>query len=336
MEEIKLVIRIGLILSLLVAMIFLVRLNNALKLERRFNKYTVEPLNNNSKPFFEILYQVYVRIRNNLTVSLNRVKIFGSYSKKYEKYLDGSKKLRDDPMNYIAAKILCSFAILALIILSDIFQGQNQPLSFLQMLLALLIGFFLPDAFLISKKALMRRQLENDLLQAIIIMNNAFKSGRSTIQAISIVSTELTGPISDEFKKMYIDLSFGLSLEVVFSRFAKRVNIEEAKMMTASLTILNRTGGNIVKVFSSIERSFFNRRKLQEELRSLTASSRTIFIILIAMPIVMISLICLFNSAYFNPLFTSIMGRFILASIILIYVSYILVVRRVMGMGGDR
>ena len=36
-----------------------------------------------------------------------------------------------------------------------------------------------------------RSQIENDLLQAIIIMNNAFKSGRSITQAIELVTKEL-------------------------------------------------------------------------------------------------------------------------------------------------
>ena len=50
-------------------------------------------------------------------------------------------------------------------------------------------------------------KMENDLLQAIIIMNNAFKSGYSIMQAIYLVYTEMEGPISIEFKKMYMDIT---------------------------------------------------------------------------------------------------------------------------------
>lgn len=61
-----------------------------------------------------------------------------------------------------------------------------------------------------------KKQIEQDLLNAIIIMNNAFRSGRSTMQAIEIVSKELKGPIAQEFKKMHLEISYGLSLDVVF------------------------------------------------------------------------------------------------------------------------
>ncbi len=46
---------------------------------------------------------------------------------------------------------------------------------------------------------------------------------------------------------MHLELSFGLSVDVVFGRFAKRVELEEVSYLTASLSILNKTGGNIIK-----------------------------------------------------------------------------------------
>ena len=54
-------------------------------------------------------------------------------------------------------------------------------------------------------------------------------------------------------------------LDVVFDRFAKRMNLEEAEYLSSSLTILNKTGGNIIKVFASIEKMLFDKRKLKKE-----------------------------------------------------------------------
>ena len=39
-----------------------------------------------------------------------------------------------------------------------------------------------------------------------ICLFNAFKSGKSTLQALNIAAKELPEPISDEFKKMYLDM----------------------------------------------------------------------------------------------------------------------------------
>ena len=72
------------------------------------------------------------------------------------------------------------------------------------MLIPFFIGFIAPDLIYRYRYKIYRDTLENDLLQAIIVMNNAFKSGRSITQAIELVSHELDGPIKEEFRKGYM------------------------------------------------------------------------------------------------------------------------------------
>ena len=161
-------------------------------------------------------------------------------------------------------------------------------------------------------------------------MNNSFKSGRSITQAIKIVSEQLDGAIADEFKKMSLELSFGLELEVVFRRFADRIKLEEAMYLTSSLSVLNKTGGNIIKVFTSIEKTLFNRQKLNLELKSLTGASKIIMYALMIMPILFILIISFINKDYFAPLFTKPLGFIIIGLIVTLYVTYIIVVRKIM------
>ena len=160
-------------------------------------------------------------------------------------------------------------------------------------------------------------------------MNNAFKSGKSTLQALKIASLELPEPISDEFKKMYLDMKYGLSIDTVFDRFAKRVNLEEAVYVSSSLTILNKTGGNIVEVFSSIERTLFDKKKLNEELKNISASPNMIVKVLFIIPIVFTLIIYILNPSYFAPLFSSTLGYMIIGIIVLMFIIYILLLKRI-------
>ena len=136
-------------------------------------------------------------------------------------------------------------------------------MSIYELIINYFIGYYLLDIYLFFDYKRQIRLIENELLRAIIIMNNAFKAGKSTLQAVEIASLELPEPICDEFKKMYLDMKYGLSVDTVFERFAKRVNLEEAVYLSSSLTILNKTGGNIVEVFSSIERTLFDKKKIK-------------------------------------------------------------------------
>ena len=323
-----LIVQIIIIVLLFGIVIWLLRLNRLTRLERRFNKFTVSVIKDNELSLFDKLIKIYNNAQKRMSKFLYKLKIFDEYSKKYEKYCDNTRIIREDPMDYMSNKVFAGLAMMGLIIISDVFQYKG--ITFFQLFSTFLIGFFIPDVFLLSKTKMRKMQIEKDMLKAIIIMNNSFKSGLSIMQAIYIVSTELTGPISEEFKKMYIDLSFGLNMEVVFERFTKRIDTKEARYITTSLNVLNKTGGNIVQVFASVERNSFTRKKLQEELGALAASANAIFKILVVIPILLFVGIFLLNPTYFVPLFTDPIGIFILIVIILIYILYIIIIRRVM------
>ena len=330
---IDIIVRIFFILCLFPLVVIIIRLYQASRFEKRIEDYSIDSLNKNEKAYFDRIYIFILKIRHKLSSFLKKIKLFNKYSEKYEQYTDKTKIIQEEPMDYISNKFLVGFAVIIIVLLSDVFQYKTP--SALQIFISFIIGFFIPDLFLIGKKQFLKKQMEANILKAVIIMNNAFKSGRSTMQAIEIASIELEGPIREEFRKMYIDLSYGLSIENTFKRFAKRVDIEEVRYITTSLAILNKTGGNIVKVFSSIERSFFDRRKMDDELKSLTASANLMFWILISIPILVVAVISAVNfiakaDSYFLPLFKSPLGLALFGLIAILYIFYIYVVRKIM------
>lgn len=247
-------------------------------------------------------------------------------SKKYEKYIRISSF--KNSMDIISSKFIIGMICMILSIFSKTIQFQviNLP----ELLISFIIGNFIPNVYYFVKYKMYRNRLENDLLQAIIIMNNAFKSGRSISQAIELVTKELKGPIAEEFKKMSLELSFGLSIDVVFKRFGERVKIDEINYLTSSLSILNKTGGNIIKVFSSIEKTLFNKKKLKLELSSLTGSSKLIVYALFIIPLLFIVFISVISPSYFEPLYTTLLGRVLSILIFIIYIIYVFFVRKIM------
>ena len=324
--------QIVLIIVLFIVVFWFLKINKASFVEKRYKKFCIEPISNNEIPILDRISMMYRSFIKRLSKHLNKSKAMKDYSKKYEKYINRTLKRERTAMDFVSTKVVWGIFGFVIIILSDILRGSGITLY--QLLLAFLLGFFAPDIYWYSIEKLRKREIDKNMLKAIIIMNNSFKSGLSIMQAIYMVSTELDGPVADEFKKMYIDISFGLDMDLVFERFAKRINTEEAHYITASLTVLNKTGGNIVEVFASVERSAFTRKKLKEELDSMAASANAIYKILVAIPVIISLIIVLLNPKYFAPLFVTSIGRIILALILLIYVSYIVIVRRIVKMKG--
>jgi len=321
-----LIIQFGIIIVLLFFVIYIIRFNLSLRLSRRINKYSIDALKNNQVSLFDGIFVIYIKIRDSLSKILIRIKAIEKYSHRYNKYIDylDDKKTIDFVSNKVMVIIVFLFINLFANILELSFPGV------IEIIIVIIIGFYTPDLYNTYQNYLRRKRIEHDLLNAIIMLNNAFKSGRSTMQAIEIVKNELEGPIQEEFQKMYTEISYGLSLESVFQRFSERVDVEEISYITSSLTILNKTGGNIVKVFSSIERSLFSKRKLEIELKALTSSSKAMSKILLFLPFAFSGIIVLLNPAYFDPLFDNLIGLTVLFVIIFFYVLYAFFVQKVM------
>ena len=323
------IVEIVLLYILALGLYYFLLLNRKLKIEDRLGNYTIYKPENNIK-IFDDLFELGRSIIKLFSKFLYKIKIFNNYSLKYQKYIN-KENIDVDKMDFVSRKIIYSFLFLLLVIFFDVFRNQNIYL--IQVVISILVGFYVLDIFLISESKYLKYQKENDLLRAITIMNNSFKSGHSIMQAIKLVSTELDSSLGLEFKKIYVDLSYGLSLEIAFKRFENRVNMEETKYITTSLSILNETGGDIVKVFESVEKTFFNNKKLKEELKNLTAASKMLYYILLFIPILFVLVIFILDNTYFKALFASVIGYLVILICLILYVSYIIIVSRIMKMG---
>ncbi len=321
-------IQISIIIVLLSIVFLIIKYRRGLELDRRISQFSVNALRDNSLSLLDSIANFYYKIINKITSVLKKSVFMTKYSKKYDKYVLINDTGHKTGYDFVASKIIISFIFLLIAIFSKTIQ--YQVLHLYEIVFPLLVGFFLPDILYMIKYRLYRDKIENDLLQAIIVMNNAFKSGRSIIQAIELVSIELDGAIAEEFKKMYLELSFGLEIDIVFNRFADRIKLEEVSYLTASLSILNRTGGNIINVFSSIEKSLFNKKKLKIELASLTGSSKLIVYVLFLVPILFVLFVSIINPTYFVPFFTTPIGLILLTFMIIYYITYIIFVRKIM------
>ena len=318
---------IFIIISLILALAILIY-NKSIKLEKRISRFSISPLKDTSLSLFDSITIKISEVIEKINKVLYKSEFIKKYSKRYTKYISTTNQINKTNMDFISTKLLCSILCVVLAVFAK--TVRFKVFNIYDIYLPLVLGFFIPDFIYYYKYKTYKRKLENDLLQAIIIMNNAFKSGRSITQAIDLVSRELTGPMAEEFKKMHLEISFGLGLDIVFRRMYERIKIEEIAYLTSSLTILNQTGGNIVEVFSSIEKSLFNKKKLRLELKSLTSGSRMIVNVLIIVPVAFILLIWIINPSYFMPLLTNTLGHIIIGIIAIYYVLYIIFIRKIL------
>ena len=315
-EIIIILIQIVIVFSIVTIITFLIRMDQAIKLEKRIAKYSVKNIKeNNNNSLLERIWLRYIKFVKKQRKKIK--KMLPTLTKRYDKYSVGSKYKAED---YITHKLVISLIFTLLTIVAMSLQGKL--VTVLQLIVSLIGGFYILDIYLIIKNKINKKKISSDMLRAIIIMNNAFKSGKSTIQAVDIASKKLPKPIGYEFEKINEEMNYGLSIDTVFDRFSKRVGTEEAEYLSSSLTILNKTGGNIIAVFDSIEKTLFDKMKLKEELKNSTMVSKLVVKILLVVPILFVLIIYLLNPDYFKPFFDSPLGYIMLAIILVMFIIY--------------
>ncbi|MBQ8681939.1 MAG: type II secretion system F family protein [Bacilli bacterium] len=315
-------IRILLALGTLIIIMMLFKLHKAINSERRIARYSLKLDTLEELSYFDKLLEKY----HQLVKKCQNNKRLMKYSKSYEKYTKVGDNL--GAIQFVINKLIVAFLFVILIIISNTIQGKI--ISLFGLIFSLIIGYYIYDIYLIFSEKRRTKKIKNDMLRAVIIMNNAFKAGKSTLQAVHIASHDLPYPIAQEFEKIYQDMSYGLSVDVAFQRFAKRVKLEEANYIASSLTILNKTGGNIVNVFSSIEKTLFDKKKLESDLKNSSAASNLVVKVLMVIPILFILVIYVMSPTYFEPLFASALGYMVIFIIIIMFIIYIYLLNKIM------
>lgn len=319
-------IRLILVIAVVIVIDFILKLNKAMKIDRRVSRYSTNSIIDDDNSISDIIYRKYNRIIRKFRKKAKKSNLLNKEALKYDKYVSvgETKQLID----FIIIKLFMGICFVVLVIVSLAINGK--VISFFGMIIGFIVGYYIYDIYLYFSIKRRKNKIKNDMLRAVIIMNNAFKAGKSVLQAVEIASNDLPKPISIEFKRIYQDLVFGLSSEVAFTRFAKRVNLEEARYLSSSLTILNKTGGNIVAVFNSIERTLFDKKKLEEDLKNSTGASNLIVKVLMAVPFIFVLIIYILSPTYFNPLFESTLGYFLIFLIVIMFSIYIYLLNKIM------
>lgn len=315
------------ILLVILLIIIIILFRNVLgdKKAARIKYYSLEPIKREELSFSDKFVSGYISFVGRFRKIVKKSNYFTKRSKKYERYIKYKDRDRVQTVDFITNKFIISIVFIILTTISQIFT--TNYFSLFGYIINYFIGYYLLDILLFLNYKRKTRNIENDLLRAIIIMNNCFKAGKSTLQALQTASAELPYPLGDEFKKMYLDMKYGLSVDTVFERFARRVK-QEAVYVSSSLTVLNKTGGNIVEVFSSIERTLFDKKKLKEEMKNISSAPKIVVIILSIVPVLFIGVVYLLNPTYFNPLFSSTLGYIIIAIIVIMFIIYLITLLR--------
>jgi len=177
-------------------------------------------------------------------------------------------------------------------------------------LILLPVGFIIPD-FIVGRKKLKRMgKISSQLPEALTIISNGLRAGFSFNQAIATVISEISGPLSEEFKKVLRDNSLGKPLEEALNNMSERTDDEDLDMVITALVVQRQVGGNLAEILDNISFTIRERVRIKSEIKTLTAQGRISGLIVSLLPIALALALSVINPGYLTVLFTTFIGKF--------------------------
>jgi|GEM_PF-6395238 len=320
-----LLIQILIMLEIILVFLFIIKLNRTIKYEKRITKFSLGSTHLNDSSYFDR----FTLLSGGLVVffanMLRKNKIFSKKVAKYEKYGLYNNKTNEE---YFVIKV--GFAIgLGLIVFFVTFV-QQMSYTYIYTILGLGLGYVIPSLFWNNEYELYTKEVTSNLLEAIIVVNAAIRDGSTVLQAMNAVSSQLGGSISIEFKKIEQDISYGLGIDQAFKRFHERIKHEDTKKLYEWILLYKEINGSYAIAFEQLEKSFYENRDYNNDIKAFYLFSNYMYKIFLTLPLLVIMFSFAFNDEYVIGMFFGIPGYFIIAIMIMIYVFYLFIVKKLL------
>ncbi|MBZ9821458.1 type II secretion system F family protein [Mesorhizobium sp. CA4] len=168
-----------------------------------------------------------------------------------------------------------------------------------------LVGLGLP--LLVLRRARNKRiqKFAAQLPNALDMIVRSLRAGHPTTVAIGLVAREMPDPLGTEFGIVSDEITFGLSLEQAVRKLSERVGFEGLHLMSVSLSIQAKTGGNLTEILSNLASVLRERQKLRLKIRALSAEGRMSAWIISLFPVFMFGILMGIAPSYYGDVWGS-------------------------------
>lgn len=175
--------------------------------------------------------------------------------------------------------------------------------SLISGLALLVIANFIPGILL--QRAIHRRriQFEKQLVDVLVLINGAVRSGFSLLQAVEVVERELKPPASDEFRRVQREVGLGFPIGEALANLSARMENPDLELMVTAVKINYTVGGNLATMLSAVTETIRDRIRLFSEVRVITTQQRYTSYLISLLPFFIGALLFLLNPEYMMKIF---------------------------------
>ena len=200
-------------------------------------------------------------------------------------------------------------------ILASIFAGAATMVvvsrfvpSAAAMLAAGVAAAFLPYLFVKQTAAKRLAVFEEQFPEAVDLIARALRAGHALPTALQMVGDEIGAPVGSEFRLLFDQQNFGMSLPEALKAFGARIPLLDARFFVTAVLTQREMGGNLSEVLDKLSAVIRDRFKVKRQVRAVSAHGRITGTVLMALPPVVAGVLFIISPDHIRLLVDDPMG----------------------------
>lgn len=190
------------------------------------------------------------------------------------------------------------------------------------------VGALLPYLVIRRRAGQHAREFARQLPAVLDLIAGALRAGQNETQAFAVVADEMHGAAAEEFRRMERQLALGGTVEDVTQSLLERLPSADLELAVDAIQLSHRVGGNLAQMLADIAATIREHRRLEGEIRALTAQGRASVYMVTALAPLGLLAISFLNPPWGQLLFETTGGRIALGLVFALeLVGYLLAQR---------
>ncbi|MGO4571822.1 type II secretion system F family protein [Microvirga sp. 2TAF3] len=174
-------------------------------------------------------------------------------------------------------------------------------------------GLLLPHLYVSRKRARRFKDFISEFPNAVDVIVRGVKSGLPLVDCLRAIAADAKEPLRSEFKAILEDQTLGVPMDQAVQRLSERVPVAEANFFAIVIALQSRSGGNLSEALGNLSRVLRERKKMEGKIRAMSSEAKASAGIIGSLPVVVACLLYLTAPDYISLLFTTLIGKVVLA-----------------------
>ncbi len=177
--------------------------------------------------------------------------------------------------------VLLASVVAAAVVLVVVFSFTATALL---AVVAALLAASLPALYVERARQKRLSVFEEQFPEAIDLIARGLRAGHALTTTLQLVGDEIPEPVGAEFRLLFEQQNYGMSLADALRAFAQRVPIIDARFFVTALLTQREMGGNLSEVLDNLASVIRERFRVKRQVRVVSAQGRITGIVLACMP----------------------------------------------------